>query len=310
MNARLHASPTHPDHTDRTSHGAGARMRGIRAVHDATPMYDDPRRQAAAVFPHGQWQAHDPFLSMMNDRFARDVFAPHPHRGFETVTYVLDGTLQHRDSRGGNGVLHPGDLQWMTAGSGVLHDEQPGSDGMVHVLQLWLNLPAADKLATPHYQDLRGAQMPVRREPGVEARVFSGTSGDVRGPAQNHVPVTLVDFRITPGHAVEQAVTAGDNGFVFVVSGEARLGRDGTHVHAGQSAWLERGADGDRGETTLRIENTGDAPLHALLFAGTPLREPVVAQGPFVMNSQQDIVRAINDYNAGTFGRMDQTSLR
>ena len=296
MNAQLHVQAIQAN--------AEANARGIRVVHDPVPMVNERNRQAAAAVSRELWSEQDPFLSMMNDRFARGVFAPHPHRGFETLTYVLDGSLQHRDSRGGAGVLDPGDLQWMTAGSGLLHDEQPAGDGPVHVLQMWLNLPAADKLVTPRYQDLRGAQMPVRREPGVEARVFSGMSGDVRGPAQNHVPMTLVDFRIEPGHAVEQVVAAGDNGFVYVVSGHALLGRARTLVRAGQSGWLEHGADGDRGETLLRIEAGADAPLHALLFAGTPLREPMVGYGPFVMNSQPQIAQAIADYNDGKFGQM------
>ena len=296
MNAQLHAQAMPAD--------APAPARGIRVVRDPVPMVNERSRQAAAAVSRDQWAGQDPFLSMMNDRFARGVFAPHPHSGFETLTYVLDGQLQHRDSRGGAGVLDEGDLQWMTAGSGLLHDEQPAGDGPVHVLQMWLNLPAASKLTTPRYQDLRGARMPVRREHGVEARVFSGTSGTVRGPALNHVPMTLVDFRIEPGHAVEQAIAAGDNGFVYIVSGEAFVGRERTLVHAGQSAWLEHGSDGDRTVTTLRIEAGPDAPLHALLFAGTPLREPVVAHGPFVMDSQQGIVQAIADFNAGKFGHM------
>ena len=201
-------------------------------------------------------------------------------------------------------MLQVGDLQWMTAGSGLLHDEQPASGESVHVLQMWLNLPAADKLATPRYQDLRGTEMPVRSGPGVEARVFSGASGDVRGPALNYAPMTLVDFRIEPGHAVEQVVAAGDNGFVYVVSGQGIVGPLRTVVKAGQSAWLERGNDGDRSDTTLRIEAGPDAPLHALLFAGTPLQEPVVAHGPFVMNSEQQIMQAIAEFNAGKFGEM------
>ena len=298
MNMQAHAPSPHAG--DRSTVAA----RGIRVVHDPVPMIDDRSRQASAAVARELWLEQDPFLSMMNDRFARGVFAPHPHRGFETLTYVLEGSLQHRDSRGGSGVLQVGDLQWMTAGSGLLHDEQPAGDGPVHVLQMWLNLPAASKLVTPRYQDLRGAQMPVRREPGVEARVFSGISGDVRGPALNHVPMTLVDFHIEPGHAVEQDVAAGDNGFVYVVSGEARLGAERTLAHAGQSAWLTRGSDGDRSSTTLRIEAGPDAPLHALFFAGTPLREPMVPHGPFVMNSREQILQAMVDYNAGKFGEL------
>ena len=292
-------------HSAHSGDGTLPAARGIRVVHDPVPMINEPTRLAAAAVARNLWAEQDPSLSMMNDRFDRGVFAPHPHRGFETLTYVLDGSLQHRDSRGGSGVLEVGDLQWMTAGSGLLHDEQPAGDGPVHVLQMWLNLPAASKLTSPRYQDLRGSQMPIRRKRGVEARVFSGDSGDVHGPALNHVPMTLVDFRIEPGHTVEQTVAAGDNGFVYVVSGEARLGPQHTIAYAGQSAWLDRDADVDnRSETVLRVEAGPDAPLHVLFFAGTPLHEPVVVHGPFVMNSEQQILQSIVDYNDGKFGHM------
>ena len=139
--------------------------RAIVSVTRSQPMHRDAIRDGRAAVMPGDWRKHDPFLSMMNDRFKRGAFGPHPHRGFETVTYVMSGRLRHEDNKGGGGELGPGDTQWMTAGRGVIHNEIPADDGFVHVLQLWLNLPAKDKLTPSRYQDLRGADMPVRREP-------------------------------------------------------------------------------------------------------------------------------------------------
>ena len=144
----------------------------------------------------GAWKEHDPFLALMEDWFPRGVFDRHPHRGIETVTYVLDGELEHYDNQGNAGVIRPGDAQWMTAGRGVIHNEIPAEGVTVHSLQLWVNLPAAHKLTAPRYQDLTAATRPVRREPGVEVRVFSGASGGVSAATLNYVPVTMVEVRL------------------------------------------------------------------------------------------------------------------
>lgn len=250
----------------------------------------------------GEFESSDPFLLMAEDWFnASGGFETHPHRGFETITYLLEGRVAHEDNHGGKGVLGPGDVQWMTAGRGVLHSELAHGDSTVHSLQLWLNLPAKDKMTTPRYQDLRGEAMPVRREPGATARVFSGRSGDVQGPALNHVPVTMVDFRLEAGATIRQEVPAGSNGFVYVLSGKGSIGADSTAVRAGQVAWFAplSATPGDKASTVLTL--AADSAMQAILWAGEPLREPVVARGPFVMNSLAEVQQAYADFRSGRF---------
>ena len=169
---------------------------------------DDPRAVAGHKPGHfarrlmdGQEPAFtDPFLVFSEDWLPRGAFPLHPHRGVETVTFVLDGVLQHRDSDGRGGVVHPGDAQWTTAGRGIRHEETPAEGSLVHTLQLWVNLPASAKMTEPRHQNLIGGEMPVRREAGVEARVFSGRSGEAVSTTLNHAPVTMIEARIGPGH--------------------------------------------------------------------------------------------------------------
>lgn len=277
-------------------HGAG---RDVAAVTERVVLGPDSQvdRKAVVVEP-GRWEVHDPFLLMFEDWFSAVGFEWHPHRGVETVTVVLEGELEHRDNSGGHGVLGPGDVQWMTAGRGIVHTELAHRGREVHTLQLWLNLPADRKLVAPRYQDLRGAEVPVRREPGVEARVFAGTSGAVTGPAQRHVPVTMVDVRLDPGAVFVQDLSAADRGFAYVLDGEGRFGRDAREVAAGQVAHFEAATD----PADASFAATATSPLRFLLFAGPPLHEPVVAHGPFVMNTEAQIVEAFADYRAGRFG--------
>lgn len=271
--------------------------RGVTRVDDLHPMHDSAIRRAGAAIVPGDWATHDPFLSMMNDRFAQGAFGPHPHRGIETVTYVLNGSLTHHDNRGGRSVLDPGDVQWMTAGRGVVHLEDALDGESVHVLQLWINLPAAEKLTQPRYQDLRGDLMPVWRIPGVEVRVFSGRSAEIQGPALNYVPITMVELRLEPDSTITQDLPGSYNGFVYVIEGGSRFGRDRVEGHRDQTLWLER-ADG-KNETTVVI--TASSRLRALLLAGAPLNEPVVARGPFVMNTEEQIEQAYADFSSGRF---------
>lgn len=246
----------------------------------------------------GAWKEHDPFLALMEDWFPRGVFDRHPHRGIETVTYVLDGELEHYDNQGNAGFIRPGDAQWMTAGRGVIHNEIPAEGVTVHSLQLWVNLPAAHKLTAPRYQDLTAATRPVRREPGVEVRVFSGASGGVSAATLNYVPVTMVEVRLEKGATAVQDLPASYSAFVVVLEGQGRLGAGNDPIHAGDVAFLSRTAEPS--EVALRAGPSG--PLRALLYAGLPLGEPVVARGPFVMNTEQQIREAFADYSAGRFG--------
>ena len=239
----------------------------------------------------------DPFLLMAEDWMPNGAFALHPHRGIETVTFVIEGALEHFDSGGHHGRLEEGDAQWMTAGRGVQHEENAPNGTISHTLQIWINLPARDKMTEPRYQDLASADMPVRHGPGVEARVFSGLSGDVASTTANHVPVTMIDARIQPGATFRHELPGTDNAFLFVLDGTVVVGSSGIIVHAGELAWL------------TQIENVVSEILlvataelgRVLIFSGRPVKENVVFGGPFVMNSQEEIRQAFADYRAGRF---------
>jgi quercetin 2,3-dioxygenase len=244
----------------------------------------------------GDFAATDPFLALMEDWFPRGVFGKHPHRGIETVTYVLEGRIDHFDNQGHEGAIGPGDVQWMTAGRGLIHNEIPAEAVTVHSLQLWVNLPAADKMTAPRYQDLAGDAVPARREPGAELRVFSGASGGVTAPTKNFAPVTMVEIRLDPDASVRQDLPADYNAVLVVLEGEGAIGAGSTHMTAGDVAWLTRGDGAEASETAIRA---GRKPFRALLYAGRPLREPVVARGPFVMNTEAEIDQAYADYRSG-----------
>lgn len=257
-----------------------------------------PTHRARHLIEPGNWAAIDPFLNLAEDWFPRGVFDLHPHRGIETVTFVLEGRLDHQDNRGNKGSIHAGDSQWMTAGHGIIHNEVPAEGQTVHSLQLWVNLPAADKMTEPRYQDLLAANMPVRHEPGVEIRVFSGASGDVKAPTLNYAQVKLLDIRMQPDARLTEVLPPDYNGFVLVLEGAAEVGDDRTPVSAGQLAWLTRDADQAASELTL---HAAGKPVHALLVAGRPLGEPVAAGGPFVMNTPEQVEQAYRDFRNGTF---------
>ncbi len=252
---------------------APAIRRGISDAHRVRPLIASER-----------WAATDPFLRMMEDWFPGGVFDRHPHRGIETVTYVIEGRIEHYDNHGNTGSLGPGDVQWLTAGRGLIHNEQPAAGQHVHLLQLWVNLPGAAKLVAARHQDLRAEAMPLRREPGAEIRVFSGSSGAVRSQTLNHAPVTMVEITLAPGAQVSQDLPAGYNSFVVVLKGGGAIGASATAVTSGQLVWLTPC------EAASAVGLTaGDQGLRALLLGGLPLREPVAAGGPFVMNTQQEL---------------------
>lgn len=253
-----------------------------------------PHISQGLVLEPGHWAEFDPFLLMAEDRFQSGTFDDHPHRGIETVTVVFEGHLAHRDNHGGQGLLGPGDIQWMTAGRGVIHAENPVAGETVHSLQLWINLPRSAKMATPRYQDLSGTALPVREEEGARIRVISGSSGGVKAPTLNHVPVTAVEFGLEAGATVSQELPGSYNGFIYMVEGAGTVG--GTRATKGQVLWTSP-VEGAESRLTLQAET----PLRAYLFAGEPLREPVVAYGPFVMNSEEEIRQAFADYRNGKF---------
>lgn len=226
----------------------------------------------------------------------------HPHRGFETVTIVYDGVVAHRDSAGNAGVIGPGDVQWMTAASGIVHEEMHEREwakkgGTLHAIQLWVNLPRAFKMSRPGYQTLLDTDIPsVDLDNGAgRLRVIAGEFGGIRGPAKTFTPVYLYDLRMKAGHRAEVTVPAGFNSAVFVLKGEVSVSGSRPVTEA-ELARLGRA--GDR----IVLEARSDALL--LVLAGEPIDEPVARYGPFVMNTQAEILQAIEDYQAGRMGHL------
>jgi quercetin 2,3-dioxygenase len=242
-------------------------------------------------------QRLDPFL--MLDAFGSDSaddyiagFPDHPHRGFETVTYMLAGKMRHRDSAGHEGLLEDGGVQWMTAGRGVIHSELPEqSEGRMEGFQLWLNLPAKDKMSAPWYRDIQSADVPEWKGDGVTARVIAGATHGVQGAVQREGTQPLyLDLHLAPGARFEQPLPETHNAFVYVYRGALRIGEQ--DVPQQRMAILRNAGDGI-------VVTAGAEGARAILVAGRPLKEPIVQYGPFVMNTQQEIFRAVEDFRAG-----------
>jgi quercetin 2,3-dioxygenase len=237
------------------------------------------------------YEAISPFLFLSEDWFGPPGgFEEHPHRGMQTVTVVLEGALEHRDHTGAHGILHAGDVQWMTAGRGVLHSEMPHGAGQAHTLQLWLNLPARMKMIPARYQDQRLGNTPIRKIDTGEVRVYAGASGSVTQPHGSDWPMWLLDIRLEAGARLPQELPPEHRAFVYALEGRGVAG--GRNIAAGEVAWFE---PGDRGGILLSALE----PFRALLFSAPPIDEPVAAYGPFVMNTAQEIEQAFRDYQAG-----------
>lgn len=273
--------------------------RMIRSVRDVTYEKRGEGHTAGFILEAGKWEEYDPFLIMAEDWFERGTFPPHPHRGIETVTYVIDGKLEHTDNQSGTSVLEPGDVQWMTAGSGIIHSEEAVKGETVHTLQLWVNLPSDHKMTKPHYQNLRREQMPVRQEEGAKIRVFSGSSKGAQATTKNIVPVTMVELTLEAGTSIAQQLPARYNGFIYIIEGIGTFGAEKTEGKKGQVLWMDRPNE-DCGEETI-IEFHAKEKLRVILYAGEPIGEKIVARGPFVMNSEEEIRQAYLDYQSGKF---------
>jgi redox-sensitive bicupin YhaK (pirin superfamily) len=255
----------------------------------------------------------DPFL-MIDEMGPVDygpgeaVGAPdHPHRGFETVTYLLEGEMEHADSAGHRGKLGPGDVQWMTAGSGIVHSEMPSErvqkeGGRAHGFQIWVNLPRDKKMTHPRYQEISRDKIPeVKNEDGgVRVKVVAGESLGVSAVIDTHTPIFYLDFELSPGASHVQSVPEDHNALIYVFSGEVRTGPDGQTVSDGQLAHFEKG-------DAIRLEVPTDAAQNArlLLLSGVPHNDPVVHYGPFVMSSVEEIKQAIFDYQTGRMGKIE-----
>ena len=241
----------------------------------------------------------DPFL--MLDEFGSDKpgdyiagFPSHPHRGFETVTYMLDGRMRHKDNHGNEGLMTAGSVQWMTAGRGIVHSEMPEQEeGLMRGFQLWVNLPAKDKMAQPRYQEFSADRIPeVSPSPGVTVKIIAGHVGEVAGPVQQPATDPLyLDIAIEAGASFGQVIASGHNAFAYVYEGEVSVGDD--TVGKGELIVL---GDGDAATFVGKVDKS-----RLILVAGKPIGEPVARYGPFVMNTQAEIMQAVQDFQSGRF---------
>jgi redox-sensitive bicupin YhaK (pirin superfamily) len=262
----------------------------------------------------------DPFVHM--DQMGEVDYEPgeprgtdwHPHRGFETVTYMIDGRFAHQDSHGGGGLITDGATQWMTAGSGILHIETPPAElvesgGLFHGIQLWVNLPRSDKFATPRYQAIEGGEVKLLSsdDGGALLRVVAGDIDGHRGPGATHTPITMAHATIEPGAWLNIPWNSDFNALVYVLSGRGAVGPAAHPIHQGQLAVL--GA-GDRISVAASEHQDSNRPaLEVLLLGGRPIREPVVHYGPFVMNTKAELIQAMDDYQSGKFGIIPPNAL-
>ncbi|XP_048855128.1 pirin isoform X1 [Brienomyrus brachyistius] len=240
----------------------------------------------------------DPFLMLDEFKVSKPAgFPDHPHRGFETVTYLLQGVSAHEDNCGHSGRLGPGDLQWMTAGRGVVHAEMPVSDEPIHGLQLWVNLRAADKMVEPQYQEIKSSDVPKPSQGGVTVAVISGEGLGVKSKVYTRTPTTYLDFKLDSGAKHTQAVALGWTSFIYTLSGCLHVGPDmyQRKIDPHHTVVLD---DGD----CVVVENKGSELCHFVLIAGEPINEPIVQRGPFVMNTEEEINQAIKDFRSGTNG--------
>ena len=262
-------------------------------------------------FPKASFSEFDPFL-LLDEMGPMEVGpgeakgAPdHPHRGFETVTYLLSGDMEHKDSRGHAGRLRPGDVQWMTAGAGVIHAEMPSREftrdgGRMHGFQLWVNLPQRDKMIKPRYQEIPNSQIPKATSADglVKVSVIAGEAMGEKAVIETRTPIIYLHYRIEPGGVATQQVPGSYNAFAYVVEGNGLFGAEGERAGDGQMVLFAQ--DGD--EITIENPTAAKAALEVLLIAGVPLNEPVARYGPFVMNTQTEIRQAIDDYQQGRMG--------
>ena len=273
-------------------------MNKVKKFVRGIPASDGAGVQLTRVLGQPGLKHLDPFLLL--DEFKSDEpqdylagFPPHPHRGFETVTYMLNGHFKHKDNQGNEGHLRSGDIQWMTAGRGIVHEEMPmQEEGLVWGFQLWVNLPAEAKLCAPKYQDVPSSDIPEREWPGGKVRVLVGSYLGLEGPVSNvAVNPTYLDVQLNGSESYAYEIPEGQNGFVYLYQGEAEFA--GQKLSAGTLAAFEDGSG------MLEVQPMGVARL--LIVHGHPTREPIVQYGPFVMNTVQEVEQAIQDFNEGRF---------
>jgi len=287
--------------------------RPVRSLTTAPRGFEGEGFPVRRAFAGVELRDLDPFIHM--DQMGEVEYAPgepkgtpwHPHRGFETVTYMIDGVMDHSDSHGGGGSITDGDTQWMTAGSGLLHIETPPewlvqAGGLFHGIQLWVNLPSADKFLAPHYQDIRAGQVGLgtTHDAGALVRVIAGEVGGIAGPGSTHTPITLVHATVSPTAELVLPWRRDFNALVYVLAGHGTVGPDRRPVATGQLAVLGAG-------DVIRVgaaagQESRSPSLEVLVLGGRPIREPVAAYGPFVMNTRAELVQAFEDFEKGRLG--------
>ena len=262
----------------------------------------------AMIIAPTQPELTDPFLVLTEDWFSSPGFDWHPHRGVETVTLVADGVLEHGDNAGHAGALTTGDVQWMTAGRGIIHRELAFRNERAHTLQLWVNLPGESKLVDTRYQDLLAARRPVIERDGIRIDLISGEAGGVTGPALNHWPISAAVITLEPNRRLEHVLPARDRAFLYVLSGQVVTA--GRTVRAGQIAWSDPIPQAPASSVTLQTGD-GGAPSVVMVYSGEPIGQPVAMGGPFVMNTRAEIEQAFRDFHSGKFGDIpNQARLR
>ena len=292
---------------------ATAPSRPVLGVTTAPQGFEGEGFPVRRAFAGVDLAALDPFIHM--DQMGEVEYAPgepkgtswHPHRGFETVTYIIDGSFVHRDSHGGGGRITDGDTQWMTAGSGLLHIEIPPeslvvSVGLFHGLQLWVNLPSTMKMSPPRYQDIRGGEVALLSSPdgGALIRVIAGDLDGHAGPGITHTPISILHATVAPGARVRLPWNPGYNALVYVLNGRGTVGAERRPLRMGQLAVLGAGDVIEVGADDSQESRSPSLDLY--IMGGRPIREPVAAYGPFVMNSRAELVQAFEDFQAGRLG--------
>jgi redox-sensitive bicupin YhaK (pirin superfamily) len=295
---------------------AGAHDRAVVSVTSAPKGFEGEGFPVRRAFAGVDLRDLDPFIHM--DQMGEVEYAPfepkgtdwHPHRGFETVTYIIDGAFQHQDSHGGGGLITNGATQWMTAGSGILHIETPPEDlvvrgGTFHGIQLWVNLPAKSKLAPPRYQNLEGDQVALLSSPdgGAIVRLIAGDVGGHRGPGSTHTPITVAHVTVSAGARATVPWRTDFNALAYVLAGSGTVGVEKRPVTVGELAVFGTG-------DSITVDGGAGENLDVLLLGGSPIREPVAAYGPFVMNTRAELVQAFEDYQAGRLGTIPADGLR
>jgi redox-sensitive bicupin YhaK (pirin superfamily) len=300
--------------------GLGDTERPVKQVTTAPSGYEGEGFPVRRTFAGLSAAELDPFIMM--DQMGDVDYAPgepkgtnwHPHRGFETVTYIMDGAFQHQDSHGGGGFIKDGATQWMTAGGGILHIETPPAElvvsgGTFHGVQLWVNLPGKDKMIDPAYQNLEGGDVRLLAsdDGGALLRVIAGDVGGHKGPGSTHTPITFVHATIAPGASLNVPWKPEYNALVYVLAGNGSAGAEGRPVHTGQTVVF-----GNGDHLTVAADDKQESrygSLEVLILGGEPIGEPVAQYGPFVMNTREELQKAVEDFQSGRFGQIPANAL-